>query len=77
MSDPAARLVLEPLKGLPVESTQESKDGKSIDYDTLAEDDLAIYRVPEVDGKLEIVVSLRDLPRPACGSFGSWAGLTT
>jgi serine/threonine protein kinase len=63
------------LTELPVGFYQWSKDGKHIYFDTLVVNEPAIYRVRVADRKLEKVVSLKDLPRRAWGSFGAWTGL--
>jgi len=36
----------------------------------------ALYRVQIKDHKLERVASLKDVKRPASGTFASWTGLT-
>jgi Tol biopolymer transport system component len=54
---------------------QWSRDGKHIYFDTLVANEPAIYRVRVADRKLEKVLSLKDVPRRAWGSFGAWTGL--
>ena len=52
-----------------------SRDGKYVYFDTLVENEPAIFRVRVADRKLEKVVSLKGLPRRAWGSAGAWTGL--
>ncbi|MGE5326850.1 MAG: protein kinase domain-containing protein [Deltaproteobacteria bacterium] len=63
------------LVDLPVGYFQWSRDGKYINFDTLVDNEPVFFRIRIVDRKLERVVSLKDLPRRAWGSYGAWTGL--
>ena len=52
-----------------------SHDGKYVYFDSAAGGEPAFYRVQIKDRKLERVTSLKDVKRPASGSYNAWTGL--